>query len=139
MTLSKVRSHFGRFEDKRNLCASYDFFLADDRILPMLAKPLGKVFFAKKKQPVPVNLTDGNVLESIKRARDSTHMFLSQGPCIAIRIAHTKLEIDQIVENIATGIQNCVAAIPRKWNNIQAIYVKVRYSALSIQSKTNFT
>lgn len=126
MSLSKVRRHFGRFEDKRKLCASYDFFLADDRIIPMLAKPLGKVFFAKKKQPVPVNLKDGNVGECIKRARDSTHMFLSQGPCIAVRIAHTKMEMDAIVENIAAGIRNCIQDIPRNWNNIQAIYIKVR-------------
>ena len=39
--LSKLRSKFESHEAKRNLCAQYDLFLADDRIIPSLPKLIG--------------------------------------------------------------------------------------------------
>lgn len=39
--LSKLRTKHESFEAKRQLCAQYDLFLADDRILSYLPKLLG--------------------------------------------------------------------------------------------------
>ena len=39
--LSKLRSKYESHEAKRNLCAQYDMFLADDRIIPLLPKLIG--------------------------------------------------------------------------------------------------
>ena len=39
--LSKLRSKFESHKAKRNLCAQYDLFLADDRIIPSLPKLIG--------------------------------------------------------------------------------------------------
>ena len=47
--LRKLRDNYKTFEAKRNLCDSYDLFMADRRILPMLPKLLGNSFFQKKK------------------------------------------------------------------------------------------
>ena len=47
--LSKLKTKFKPYEAKRNLCAQFDVFLADERILPLLPKLLGKTFFEKKK------------------------------------------------------------------------------------------
>ena len=38
---SKLRTKYESHEAKRNLCAAYDLFLADERILPSLPKLLG--------------------------------------------------------------------------------------------------
>lgn len=38
---SKLRTKYESHEAKRNLCAEYDLFLADERILPSLPKLLG--------------------------------------------------------------------------------------------------
>ena len=40
ITLDALRADYARFEQRRDLLASYDLFLADDRILPMLCKVL---------------------------------------------------------------------------------------------------
>ena len=42
--LSKLRSKFESHEAKRQLCASYDLFLADERVIPSLPKLLGSRF-----------------------------------------------------------------------------------------------
>ena len=47
--LTKLRTKFKQFEAKRQLLGMYDRFLADDRILPMLAKLLGSKFWIRKR------------------------------------------------------------------------------------------
>ena len=43
ISLTKLKKKYGQFQEKRELCASYDAFFADERILPSLSKVLGKV------------------------------------------------------------------------------------------------
>ena len=50
-----VDMHFEGQRDKRQLCAAYDVFVADQRVLPMLPPLLGKTFFKKRKLPVAVS------------------------------------------------------------------------------------
>ena len=84
--VTKLGTKFKGFEAKRALCASYDFFLADDSIIPMLPKKLGKTFFLKKKQPVAVDLS-GKSEERWKREinkalHNYTYMFRNFGSCL---------------------------------------------------------
>jgi ribosome biogenesis protein UTP30 len=44
-----LRKNYKTFEAKRKLAQSYSMFLADDSIIPMLSKYLGKEFFSRKK------------------------------------------------------------------------------------------
>ncbi|KAJ3303778.1 hypothetical protein HDV03_003555 [Kappamyces sp. JEL0829] len=46
--VGKLREKFKPFEAKRQLRASYDLFVADDRVLELLPRILGKTFFSKK-------------------------------------------------------------------------------------------
>jgi len=123
--VSKLRTNYKPFESKRQLCGSYDLFLADSRIIPLLPKLLGKTFFKKKKQPIPVDLKGKDLQREITKARMSTYLYLSgNGTCIAVRIARTKYSIDQIVQNITVGLSHIVENIPKKWKNIQSIHIK---------------
>ena len=134
--LQKLRTDYRQFKAKIKLCRSYDFFLCDDSILPMMTKALGKEFFKKKKQPVPVRLTANNLKKQIGRARDATYMYLGFGPSLGIRAARLAFEENQIVENIMAVIKSVGEKVPRKWKNIQALYIKTPNSvALPIYSK----
>ncbi|KMS94255.1 hypothetical protein BVRB_023250, partial [Beta vulgaris subsp. vulgaris] len=55
---SKLKQKFSQYKDKRELVSSYDLFVADDRVLPILPNILGKAFFSRKKQPVPVRISN---------------------------------------------------------------------------------
>jgi len=122
--LSKLRTNYKEFEAKRQLCGSYDLFLADSRIIPFLPRLLGKQFFKKKRQPIPVDLKVKNISKEIEKARDSTFLYKSGGACSAVRIARTSFDSSEIVENIITGIENIISKVPKKWRNIQSIYIK---------------
>jgi len=112
--LAKLKANYKEFEAKRKLCGSYDLFLADARITPMLPKLLGKTFFKKKRQPVPVNLSTSNIAEEIQRACDSTYLFNGGGACTVVKIGKTTFTPSDLVENIVQGMSAIVEKIPKK-------------------------
>lgn len=78
ISVDTLRTDYRQFKDRRDLLASFDIFLADDRILTVLPSLLGKTFFARKKQPLPVSMKAKNLSSCIRKARDSTFMFLGK-------------------------------------------------------------
>jgi hypothetical protein len=128
MAIKKLRKNFKQFEDRRTLAGAYDLFLADDRILPYLKSPLGTKFFVKKKQPIAVRVSRKDVSNSIRAVFHRTAMHVSAGACTNVKIAHFGLTIDQIVDNILVGMNNCAAHIPKGWLGIQSISVKTNAS-----------
>jgi ribosome biogenesis protein UTP30 len=126
--LQKLRTDYNRFQDKKKLCSSYDLFLTDDSILPMMTKALGKEFFKKKKQPAAVRLTVKSLRKEIRRARDATYMFLGYGTCISIRAARTSFSEDEIVDNLMSVVEHATEKIPKKWKYIASIIIKTPQS-----------
>lgn len=47
--VTKLKGKWAPFEARRQLAGEYGLFLADERVVPLLPKLLGKVFFQKKK------------------------------------------------------------------------------------------
>ena len=88
--LQSLRKKHARYEQRRMLLSRYDVFMADDRILPMLAKSLGKEFFKAKKQPIPIALTRKQALPfSILQSMQATFLFISSGTTLTVRYVHT--------------------------------------------------
>jgi|AntRauTorckE5430_2_1112549.scaffolds.fasta_scaffold00168_10 ribosome biogenesis protein UTP30 len=138
LTLTSLRKKFTQYKDRRELLKSYDIFLADDRILPMLGKALGKNFFQEKKQPVPIKLTRKEALPfTIKKCLRSSFMWISPGTCVSVKAGNTAMPLEHLVANATAIVENAAAHIPRKWSNISAINVKTSQSvALPIYNKT---
>ncbi|KAF8924339.1 ribosomal protein L1p/L10e family-domain-containing protein [Dissophora ornata] len=126
--VSKLRAKYKPYEAKRQLCASYGMFLADARVVAVLPKLLGKTFFLKKKQPIPVDMTKGDLKKEIERAMGSTYMHLTSGTCMAVKVGLTSQSASEITANIQTAMPYIIAKIPRQWKNIQAINLKTNDS-----------
>ncbi|KAF9214775.1 hypothetical protein CPC16_009851 [Podila verticillata] len=122
--VSKLRAKYKPYEAKRQLCASYGMFLADARVVTVLPKLLGKTFFLKKKQPIPVDMTKADLKKEIARAIGSTYMHQTTGTCTAVKIGLTSMSAAEITANIEAAIPHIIEKIPRKWKNIQAINLK---------------
>ena len=126
--LDKLRKTYKQYADKRELCASYDLFVADERILPMLAGQLGKTFFAAKKQPIAVKIQGNKLDKSVKSARDSTFLYLGRGDCVAVRVGRTDFAEDDLAENVVAAMMGAVDRIKGGWGNIQCINLKTTSS-----------
>jgi ribosome biogenesis protein UTP30 len=84
--LQSLRKKHAQYAQRRELVNKYNLFMADDRILPMLSKALGKEFFKAKKLPIPVSLTRKEALPfAIQKALSATFMTVSTGTAITIR------------------------------------------------------
>jgi ribosome biogenesis protein UTP30 len=138
LTLTSLRKKFSQYKDRRELCKTYDLFMADERILPMLGKALGKNFFAEKKQPIPLKLTRREALPTaIHRNLMSTFMFISPGTCITVKSGSTAMKTQHLLDNIQSVIEHAIDRIPRKWANVSAIGIKTSTSmSLPIYNKS---
>lgn len=121
---SKLRTKYESYESKRNLCREYDLFLADDRILPSLPKLIGKSFFKQKKQPVPVDLTAKDWTAQVDKAKSCTTMLLSAGSCMSIKVARSSQSTDEVLANADAILEAVAGSIPKKWDNVQAVYLR---------------
>lgn len=129
--VEKLKGKFRPFAARRELVREHDLFLADERIVPMLPKLCGSVFYKDRKFPIPVDLVNKKRLpEAIERAIASTYYMQNKGSCSSIKIGflhrHTPQEL---VENFAQALPAVVAKIPGKWSNVQNIELKTGKSA----------
>lgn len=124
MPVSKLRKNFKPFEAKRQLCASYDIFLTDCRIVALLPKLIGKKFFEAKKIPVVVDLTKEDLKNELETAINSTYLHLTSGPCSSVKIGLTSQGSSALTENGAQIIKQVVEKIPGGWDNIKCLHVK---------------
>jgi len=97
--IKKLKGKFKPYEARRMLLKENGLFLADDRVIPLLPKLLGKAFFNAKKyvdspttaahsltynplrQPIPVCLTRKDLKGELERAVSSTYFHQNQGTC----------------------------------------------------------
>jgi ribosome biogenesis protein UTP30 len=138
LTLDSLRRKHQSFEQKRQLLSKYNMFMADDRILPMMSKALGKIFIKAKKLPIPVNVTRESALPfAIQKALSATYMTVNTGTCISIRAGHTGMEATKLAANIMAIAKAAATKVPHSWANIQMIGVKTADSvSLPVYNKT---
>ncbi|KAG8742500.1 hypothetical protein FRC10_001334 [Ceratobasidium sp. 414] len=122
--VTKLKGKFRPFEARRRLLQDHGLFLADDRVVPLLPKLLGKTFFDAKKQPIPVNLRRKELKVELERAVSSTYMHQNQGTCTSIKIAPISFTPAQVLENLTTALPNVVKHIKGGWDNIQSLNIK---------------
>jgi len=126
--LKKLRTRYKSFESRRELCHKYQLFLADNRIMASLPPLLGKYFFRRKKQPVPVKFSKKDMAAQVRKARDSTYLFLNAGSCCAIKVGRSNFEVEELVENTVAAANGAASVLPKRWNGIQSIHIKATNS-----------
>ncbi|EMR11512.1 hypothetical protein PNEG_00525 [Pneumocystis murina B123] len=131
--ISKLRKKFRSYQQKRELRDSYDFFVADSRVISLLPKLLGKAFYEKKRQPIPIDLatksTPEHLFKEIEKAYSSTYLHLSPGTCTSIKCGAICQTPEQIAENIQI-ITNTLAEkfVKNGWKGIRGFHIKTSES-----------
>uniref|UniRef100_A0A7N0VC43 Ribosomal protein L1 n=1 Tax=Kalanchoe fedtschenkoi TaxID=63787 RepID=A0A7N0VC43_KALFE len=129
LKISKLKSDYRAFEEKRKLRDAYDLFLAEKSIVTRLQGVLGKHFYKnKKKVPLEVDLRSVNWREEIERAVGSGYMHLSSGTCSVVKVGRCGMEKEEIVENVLSAIKGIVELMPKRWNSIRSFHLKLNES-----------
>lgn len=135
ISLHQLRTQYQRFQARRDLAAMYDSFLADERIIVMLPKVLGRrSFYNTSKRPTPITIaTKGSAAGSLEaRAKQSVESayFSFQGTLTSVRAALIKMTTDDITENVMDVIASVAPRLPAGgWDNVLSIHIKTGNSA----------
>jgi ribosome biogenesis protein UTP30 len=130
--VKKLKGKFQPYEARRQLMNDHDVFLADDRIVPMLPKLLGKKWMAERKTPIPVRVSKKNDIKSqIRDALAATYFHRNKGTCTSVRIGTLRhLAPAQLAENVAATLPVIVGKhVKGGWSNVLSIDIKTGTSA----------
>ena len=157
--IEKLKSRYKTFESRRQLFSEHNIFLADDRIITLLPRLLGKTFFGTSRRPLPINLTppkekDANgkrklqakgsllkaiaspayVAREVEKTLACTQVQLSQSASVSIRVGLSTFTASQVAENVEAVVNGMVSKfVPKGWKNIRSIHIKgISTSALPI-------
>lgn len=131
ISVQHLKKNFTTFDSRRTLADSYDIFMADSAILPMLPKLLGSKFFNKKKQPIAVEFKKceaGAIQHAVERARLTTSVIFNGGVNSSVYVAHPQMDEAEMVDNILAACDGVASKLQYKWGQIKAIYLKTRDS-----------
>ncbi|XP_040297581.1 ribosomal L1 domain-containing protein 1 [Bufo bufo] len=127
--LKKMRKEYKQFEAKLRLLGSYDLFLADARIRRLLPALIGKHFYKEKREPQSVNLKSKNLSRELNRLIQGTQLHVTnKGCCYAIRVGHTGMKVEDIVENVLAVAKVVAEKLPMKWKNVKVLHLKTQSS-----------
>ncbi|KAK5097142.1 proteasome-interacting protein cic1 [Lithohypha guttulata] len=146
---SKLLARYKSYEQKRQLLSEHDVFLADERIVSMLPKALGKVFYkGTAKRPIPINMAPKDaskdkskrlpkdereavvagpaaIAKEIEKALNSVPVSLSPGYNIAVRVGLDSFSPDQLKDNIAVAATAIIEKhVVSGWKNVKSIHIK---------------
>jgi ribosome biogenesis protein UTP30 len=127
--VEKLKGKFKPFEARRALLRENALFLADDRVIPLLPRLLGKIFFTAKKQPIPVSLIRKDLKGELERAISSTYMHQNRGTCTSVKFGTLSQSPDQVLANLKTALPAVIAVVQGGWDNVQSLGIKTSKSA----------
>uniref|UniRef100_W5KMQ7 Ribosomal L1 domain-containing protein 1 n=1 Tax=Astyanax mexicanus TaxID=7994 RepID=W5KMQ7_ASTMX len=120
-----LKTEYKPFEAKRRLLGNFDIFLADARILRRLPSHIGKHFYERKKVPLSVDLESKHIARDMERLIQGTTLKVTKkGSCCMVRVAHTGMTTDEVVENIVTTVNTISSKMHMKGKCIKVIHLK---------------
>ncbi|APA13748.1 hypothetical protein SS1G_07557 [Sclerotinia sclerotiorum 1980 UF-70] len=148
--VDKLKKKYKQYEAQRKLFAEHDIFVADDRIITLLPKLLGKNFYkSTTKRPIPVSIqaeapkSEGKriarakgedapksaepkkIAAEIEKAISSALLTLSSSTNSAIRIGYASWDAAKLAENLEVVANTVIEKyVPKKWRGVRAIHVK---------------
>ncbi|XP_040212869.1 ribosomal L1 domain-containing protein 1 [Rana temporaria] len=137
--LKKMKKEYKPYEAKQRLLGSFDLFLADARIRRLLPSHIGKHFYKEKREPQSVNLKAKHLASELNRFIQGTQLHINnRGCCYTIRMGHTGMKVEDIVENTLAVAKVLDEKLPMKWKNIKVLHLKTQTSvALPIYNSPN--
>ncbi|KAN0105573.1 Ribosomal protein L1p/L10e family domain containing protein [Russula decolorans] len=122
--IEKLKGKFKSFEARRALLRENALFLADERVIPLLPRLLGNIFFTAKKQPIPVCLKRKDLKGELERAIFSTYMHQNRGTCTSVKFGTLSQSPAQVLANLETALPAIIAAVRGGWDNVQSLNIK---------------
>jgi len=108
---------------RKALAQTYDFFIAEAPLMPLVGKILGSTLGPKGRMPTPVSPT-ADIRDHIKRFRKTVLVRVRGQPVLQCRVGTEEMPEEQIAENIKTVLGRIEAKLKKGLKNVGSVYVK---------------
>jgi large subunit ribosomal protein L1 len=108
---------------QRELANTYDFFICEAPLMPLVGKSLGAVLGPRGKMPTPVP-PNADIKAQIARHQRLVIVRTKTQPLINTRVGTEDMKDEQIAENITTVIRRLEGKLKRGIKNIKSITLK---------------
>lgn len=126
ITLKDIENISKSKRESKKFARSFDFALAETKLLTTIGKVLGRFLAPLGKMPMPI--TDEKRLnDTIEKLRKSIRVNLKQNQ-IQLKIGKEDMKIDEIFENAKEALNQIMSVLPEGDRNIKKIYVKLTMS-----------
>jgi len=118
--------------ESRKMINSFDFFLADTKLMPVVGKVLGQILGPRGKMPIPVPFNDP--IESfLERFRSSVRVKVKNSLSMSCKIGDETMEDSDLALNANAVVSAVEKKLPNGDKNIKRIMVKTTMGKITKQ------
>jgi len=113
----------GDKKKQQELAETYDFFIAEAPLMPIVGRSLGATLGPKGKMPTPIPPT-ADIADQIKKQRKMLLVRLRGQPVLQCRIGNENMPDEEITQNVQAVIRRIEGKLKRGIKNIRSIHLK---------------
>lgn len=113
----------GDKKKQRDLTRTYDSFIAEAPLMPLVGRVLGATLGPTGKMPTPVPPT-ANIAEEIEKNKKTVKVRLRGQPVLQCRVGMENMSDEEIAENIQAVIRRIEGKLKKGIKNIKSINLK---------------
>lgn len=113
----------GDKKKQKELAKTYDFFIAEAPLMPLVGKSLGAILGPRGKMPTPVPPT-ANIVDQIEKHRKMVLLRMRGQPVLQCRVGNENMVDKEIAENAQVVVGRIEGKLKRGIKNIRSIHLK---------------
>lgn len=124
VTKSELEALAGNKKKLKELANSYDWFLGEVSLMPMIGKILGSVLGPRGKspKPIPPNI---KIEPFIQAAKKTIRISLKDNPVINTKIGTEEIPDEDVAKNAEAVLNLVIDKLPKGRNNIRHAFIKL--------------
>ncbi|MCW3997493.1 MAG: 50S ribosomal protein L1 [Candidatus Bathyarchaeota archaeon] len=120
---AELEGIYGKKKQLRKLGNTYDVFIAEAPLMPLVGKTFGPVLGPRGKLPIPVP-PNVDISEVIKKHRKTVMIRMRNQPIIQCQIGTEDMKDEELADNIQAVLRFLDGKLKRGLKNIKFLFIK---------------
>lgn len=120
---AELEGKYGKKKQLRKLGNTYDVFIAEAPLMPLVGKTFGPVLGPRGKLPIPVP-PNVDISEVIKKHRKTVMIRMRNQPIIQCQIGTEDMKDEELADNIQAVLRFLDGKLKRGLKNIKFLFIK---------------
>jgi len=120
---SELEALMGDKKKQKELAKTYDSFIAEAPLMPLVGKSLGATLGPRGKMPTPVPPT-ANIVDQIEKHQKMVFLRMRSQPVLQCRVGNENMADNEMAENIQAVVRRIEGKLKKGVKNIKSIHLK---------------